>query len=68
MIFHLGMELRLIPFIVSVAEMRKGIKPVRMRAGVPDFDNNIYADKDVFRIYLKRERQIELMGGRKALL
>ena len=49
----------------SVAEMRKGIKPVRMRAGVPDFDNNIYADKDVFRIYLKRERQIELMGEGK---
>ncbi|WP_374693567.1 hypothetical protein [Bacteroides thetaiotaomicron] len=39
-----------------------------MRAGVPDFDNNIYADKDVFRIYLKRERQIEFDGGRKALL
>ena len=36
-----------------------------MRAGVPDFDNNIYADKDVFRIYLKRERQIELMGEGK---
>jgi len=49
----------------SVAEMRKGIKPVRMRAGVPDFDNNIYADKDIFRIYLKRERQIELMGEGK---
>ncbi|MCS2309396.1 RagB/SusD family nutrient uptake outer membrane protein [Bacteroides thetaiotaomicron] len=36
-----------------------------MRAGVPDFDNNIYADKDVFHIYLKRERQIKLMGEGK---
>ena len=49
----------------SVEEMKKGMKPVRMRAGIPDFENDIYEDKDVFRIYLKRERQIELMGEGK---
>lgn len=46
-------------------EMRAGIKPVRMRAGVPDFADDIYSDKDKFRIYLKRERMIELMGEGK---
>ena len=49
----------------SAAEMRKGIKPVRMRAGVPDFSDEVYASKDKFRIYLKRERMIELMGEGK---
>ncbi|MDR0687515.1 MAG: RagB/SusD family nutrient uptake outer membrane protein [Prevotellaceae bacterium] len=44
------------------AEMRKGIKPVRMRAGLPDFDSEVYDDPDKFRKKLKRERQIELMG------
>lgn len=39
-----------------------------MRAGVPDFDNNIYADKDVFRIYLKTRTTNRVDGGRKALL
>ena len=46
-------------------EMRTGIKPVRMRAGVPDFADDIYSDQDKFRIYLKRERMIELMGEGK---
>ena len=49
----------------STDAMREGVKPVRMRAGIPDFDQSIYDDKDVFRIYLKRERQIELMGEGK---
>ena len=49
----------------DVAEMKKGIKPIRMRAGVPDFNTDVYASKDKFRIYLKRERMIELMGEGK---
>ena len=49
----------------NVNDMRDGFKPVRMRAGIPDLDDAIYADKDVFRIYLKRERFIELMGEGK---
>ena len=49
----------------NVNDIRDGFKPVRMRAGIPDLDDAIYADKDVFRIYLKRERFIELMGEGK---
>ena len=46
-------------------EMRKGIKPVRMRAGVPDYDTPIYDNPAKFRIKLKRERQIELFAEGK---
>ena len=45
--------------------MRKGIKPVRMRAGVPDYDTPIYDNPAKFRIKLKRERQIELFAEGK---
>jgi hypothetical protein len=44
------------------SEMRKGMKPVRMRAGLPDFDDEVYGDPDEFRKKIKHERQIELMG------
>ena len=46
----------------DINEMKKGIQPVRIRAGIPDYDEATYADKDKFRKKLKRERQIELMG------
>lgn len=46
----------------DVNEMRSAMKPIRMRAGVPDFDDVIYANKELFRTALKRERQIELVG------
>lgn len=47
----------------DVNEMKKGIRPVRCRAGVPDYDlTTVYGDKNEFRKKLKRERQIELMG------
>lgn len=49
----------------SASEMRKGIKPIRMRAGIPDFENSVYADKNTFRVYMKRERMVELMGEGK---
>lgn len=44
------------------SEMRKGILPVRLRAGVPDFNQSAYEGAHEFRKCLKRERQIELMG------
>lgn len=44
------------------AEMKRGIRPVRCRAGVPDYAEGVYADAKAFRAKLKRERQIELMG------
>ena len=46
----------------DVEEMKKGIQPVRIRAGVPDYSPTEYQNQDVFRKKLKRERQIELMG------
>ncbi|MCW3804461.1 RagB/SusD family nutrient uptake outer membrane protein [Plebeiibacterium marinum] len=49
----------------DVNEMAKGIKPVRIRAGVPDYSADVYSDQDLFRKKLKRERQIELMGEGK---
>lgn len=46
----------------DVNEMKKGIRPIRIRAGVPDYDASTYADKAQFRKKLKRERQIELFA------
>ena len=46
----------------NITEMKKGIRPIRCRAGLPDYDASVYADKDAFRNKLKRERMIELMG------
>lgn len=46
----------------DVNEMRSAMKPIRMRAGVPDFDDVVYANQELFRTALKRERQIELVG------
>lgn len=43
-------------------EMKKGIRPIRCRAGVPDYAADVYANQNAFRAKLKRERQIELMG------
>lgn len=42
--------------------MQKGIRPIRSRAGVPDYEDSDYQSKDVFRKKLKQERMIELMG------
>lgn len=46
----------------DVEQMRRGVKPVRMRAGVPDYDDDVYADKDKFFQAIVHERQIELFG------
>lgn len=44
------------------SELKRGIQPIRIRAGVPDYTEEEYANQDLFRTKLKRERQIELMG------
>lgn len=49
----------------DVTQMKRGIHPVRIRGGVPDYPSNVYGDKDEMRKRLKRERQIELMGEGK---
>ncbi len=46
----------------TTEELKKGIRPIRIRAGVPDYSDAVYSTKDLFRQKLKRERQIELMG------
>lgn len=46
----------------NVTEIKKGIRPVRCRAGVPDYDQETYADVAKLRQKIYRERQIELLG------
>lgn len=43
-------------------ELKKGIQPIRIRAGIPDYETGVYASPGEFREKLKRERQIELLG------
>lgn len=46
----------------NLDEMHKGIRPVRIRGGVPDYSDAVYSNKTALRKAIKRERQIELMG------
>lgn len=43
-------------------EMKKGIRPIRCRAGVPDYSMDVYSNQDQFRIKVKREWQIEFFA------
>ena len=49
----------------NLQEMKRGIQPVRIRAGLPDYTAAEYADKDVLRAKIKRERMIEFMAEGK---
>lgn len=46
----------------DIAEMKRGVRPVRCRAGVPDYPADVYSSREAMRTKLKRERQIELIG------
>lgn len=46
----------------NLAEIKSGIQPVRIRAGVPDYDDDTYASQDLLRAKIKRERQIEFFA------
>ncbi|MAZ28307.1 MAG: RagB/SusD family nutrient uptake outer membrane protein [Cytophagaceae bacterium] len=46
----------------TIPEMQRGIHPVRIRAGVPDYPSEVYGNKDEMRKSLKRERFIELLA------
>lgn len=46
----------------DVNEIKRGVRPVRCRAGLPDYTAVEYGDQAILRAKLKRERQIELMG------
>lgn len=43
-------------------EMSYAVSRVRLRAGLPDYDDATYADADKFRVKLKHERQIEFFA------
>lgn len=43
-------------------EMKNAIKPIRIRAGLPNYKQEVYDDAKLFRKSLKRERQIELFA------
>ena len=49
----------------NVADIKRGTNPVRIRAGLPDYADDIYADANLLRAKIKRERMIELMGEGK---
>jgi hypothetical protein len=46
-------------------EIKRGVHPVRIRAGLPDYEPAVYGDRDELRKTLKRERMIELLGEGK---
>lgn len=49
----------------DIDEIKKGVHPVRIRAGLPDYPASTYGNKDELRKALKRERMIELLGEGK---
>ena len=46
----------------EISELKKGIQPIRIRAGIPDYTSDVYENQKKFRLKLKRERQIELFA------
>lgn len=46
----------------DVEQMRRGVKPVRMRAGVPDYSDETYADKTKLFEAIVHERRIEFFN------
>lgn len=49
----------------DVNEMKRGIRDVRRRAGLPDYTAEEYADANKLRAKIKRERMIEFLGEGK---
>lgn len=49
----------------DVNEIKRGIRPVRIRAGVPDYSPAEYSDQETLRAKIKRERMIELLAEGK---
>lgn len=49
----------------DVNEIKRGIRPVRIRAGIPDYRADEYADRDILRAKIKRERMIEFLAEGK---
>lgn len=51
-------------YVISrdVSQMSKAISPVRIRAGVPDYEMAVYGNQSSLRNSIKHERQIELLA------
>ena len=49
----------------DIEQIKRGIRPVRIRAGVPDYSSEAYSDPNVLRNKIKRERMIEFLGEGK---
>lgn len=49
----------------DIDQIKRGIHPVRIRAGVPDYTSSTYSSKEELRKAIKRERMIELLGEGK---
>ena len=49
----------------DIDEIKKGIQPVRIRAGLHDYTAEEYGDANLLRAKIKRERMIEFMGEGK---
>ncbi|MDR2815387.1 MAG: RagB/SusD family nutrient uptake outer membrane protein [Proteiniphilum sp.] len=49
----------------DIEQINRGVLPVRIRAGLPDYTPSTYDSKDELRKALKRERMIELLGEGK---
>lgn len=49
----------------DIDQIKRGVHPVRIRAGLPDYASSVYGSKDELRKTLKRERMIELLGEGK---
>ena len=50
------------PITRNTDEMSYAISRIRIRAGLPDYDEQVYKNQNEFRIKLKHERQIELFA------
>jgi len=46
----------------DIGKIQEAVAPIRIRAGVPDFDITIYSEYELLKTALKRERQIELFA------
>ena len=49
----------------DVNEIKRGIRPVRIRAGIPDYTAAEYGDQNTLRAKIKRERMIEFLAEGK---
>lgn len=46
----------------NIEEMKSAVLPIRLRGGVPNYDDATYSSQDLFSKALKRERQVEFLG------